>query len=358
METFYTSIDRMKSIFDQMARQKGLKATNKHELEMWSTEARSVLWELLGMDKMGEAPFLAQIIEKVEIEAGITREKIVIQVEPGVFMPFYVLIPPKQEDNKKLRPLIAACGHQGGGKLSVAGRHDLPIIKEKIEFFNYDYGLEAAKNGYVALCPDARGFGERREMQQQSEDEKSVLTCSCFNLAHMAFPLGMTVAGMCTWDLMRLIDYIIDRDEWDTTQIGVIGFSGGGMQALMLSALDERLKYAVISGYMYGYKDSLLELNGNCSCNYVPKLWEKYDMGDIGALIAPRPLLIQSCEGDHLNGPRGIINAKEQVDIVKQAYLLYEENKWPIHDICPGGHAWHHSGPMKFLTELLKESDK
>ena len=47
---------------------------------------------------------------------------------------------------------------------------------------------------------------------------------------------------------------------------------------------------AAISGYMYGYRDALLTLNNNCSCNYVTHLWEHLDMGDIASLIAPRPL--------------------------------------------------------------------
>ena len=38
------------------------------------------------------------------------------------------------------------------------------------------------------------------------------------------------------------------------------------MQTLWLSALDERVRWAIVSGYLYGVRDSLLELNNNCSC--------------------------------------------------------------------------------------------
>ena len=116
----------------------------------------------------------------------------------------------------------------------------------------------------------------------------------------------MTVAGMNTWDLMRLIDYLEERGEWNTEHLAAWAFPGGGLQTLYLAALDERVRYAVISGYLYGFKDSLLELNGNCSCNYVPGLWNALDMGDIASLIAPRPLVIQSGRADHLNGPRAL----------------------------------------------------
>lgn len=113
------------------------------------------------------------------------------------------------------------------------------------------------------------------------------------------------------------------------------------MQTMWLSALDERVTCAVISGYIYGYRDALLIQNRNCPCNYVPHLWEHLDMGDIASLIAPRPLLIQSCRDDHLNGPRGLRNVLEQVDIVRQAYERLGAVQKILHEICEGSHRWH-----------------
>ena len=40
------------------------------------------------------------------------------------------------------------------------------------------------------------------------------------------------------------------------------------MQTIYLAALDERVRWALISGYLYGVRDALLTLNNNCSCNY------------------------------------------------------------------------------------------
>jgi hypothetical protein len=83
--------------------------------------------------------------------------------------------------------------------------------------------------------------------------------------------------------------------------------------------MDDRIKCAVVSGYFYGYKDSLLKRSDNCGCNYVPHLWEYIDMCDLGALIAPRPLLIESGTEDDLNGERGIENVLEQVAATRKA---------------------------------------
>ena len=65
------------------------------------------------------------------------------------------------------------------------------------------------------------------------------------------------------------------------------------------------------------------------------------DMGDIGALIAPRPLFIESARQDPLNGPRGIANVQEQVDIVQQAYTRLGASHNIATDYFAGPHTWH-----------------
>lgn len=352
-DDYYTSMEHFIKMYDKYGRRNKFKASSVEEYNLWKEEIRGTLKELIGLDMMETCDLEPRLLEKTILSSGITREKMLIQVEPNVFMPFYVLTPKELPKDKGAHCIIAPHGHQGGGKYAVAGVHEVPGISEKITFFNYDYGVQLALMGYVVLCPDARGFGERRELAKQGEDAGSILNSTCFHLAHMAEPLGQTVIGMCTWDLMRMIDYIETRKDWDSSHIGCAGFSGGGMQTLWLTALDDRIKYSIISGYMYGYKDSLLKLNGNCSCNYVPHLWKHVDMGDIGALIAPRPVMIQSCKADHLNGERGIINAIEQVDIMREAYKLFNCENNIVHDLCEGGHRWHEENVQHFLQDLV-----
>ena len=338
---FYSSLPTMLKKFDKYARKDVFTGSTLEEFEKWRDESRRTIRELLGMEYMETCPLEPRLEERITLDNGIVREKVIIQVEPETWMPIYILIPPSEGDGKQ-ECVLALPGHQGAGKYSVAGRYDIPAVKDKIDFFHYDYGMQLAKRGYVALCPDCRGFGERRDKGLQIPgDEHAFLTSTCYHLAHMAEPLGMTVAGMCTWDAMRLIDYVYERGEWDVENLGAVGFSGGGMQLLWLAALDERVKRCIISGYCYGYKDALLTLNGNCSCNYVPNLWKHFDCGDIMSLTAPRKLVVQSCRDDHLNGPRGLQNVYEQLEIVKAAYALYPEASMPVHDIREGGHCWH-----------------
>ena len=345
IDRYYGSLRRMLSKYDDLARQDKFVGSTREEFEVWKKQARETLWGLLGLDKMEDCPLQPKLLETTEVEQGILREKVLLQVEPETYMPVYILIPPRKSEGKQ-NCFIALPGHMGAGKYSVAGCREIPAVKDAIERFNYDYGMQLAKLGYVAICPDCRGFGERRDEARQNDTEDDFLNCTCYQLAHMAEPLGQTVAGMCTWDVMRLLDYICERGEWNPDTLGCLGFSGGGMQTLWAAAMDDRIRQAVISGYLYGYKDSLLILNGNCNCNYVPHLWEHFDMGDIAALIAPRPLLVQSCKDDHLNGPRGLENVLEQLDIVRQGYALYGKENLLLHDVREGGHCWHEE-PLK-----------
>lgn len=346
---YYGSLGNMKAKFDRFARQSCFSGETRDEFEQWKRKAEGILSDLLGLDKMEKVPLEPAVEECITLEDGMVREKIIIQTEDNVWMPMYILIPPKVS-GKKQNVFLAPPGHMGAGKYSVAGCYEIPAVADAIGRFHYDYGMQLAKLGNIVICPDCRGFGERRDEALQKDDENAFLNSTCFQLSHMAMGLGETVAGMCVWDLMRAIDYIETRTDWDVLKIGCVGFSGGGMQTLYVSALDERIETAMISGYMYGFKDSLQILNGNCNCNYVPHLWEHFDMGDIASMLAPRPLVIQSCREDNLNGPRGLDNVYEQMDIIANSYRLYHAEDALVHDICEGGHCWHGEG----LKELLK----
>lgn len=347
----YPTLPSLLRKFDRYARQSAFAGHTGAEFEAWRKEIRALLWDLLSLERMEACQPEPIKTEAVTLEVGIVRERWTIRTEPGVTMPFYVLIPPKA--GKGTRPFLCPPGHGGAGKFSVAGLSEYSAVAGKIEFYNYDYGLQLCRMGYVALCPDIRGFGERREELESTQALPGALAGDC-RLARMGEPLGIPAAGMLTWDLMRLIDYVEWRDEWDTDHLSCLGFSGGGMQTLWLAALDERVKLAVISGYLYGYKDALLTLNTNCACNYVPHLWEHLDMGDIASLIAPRPLLVQSCREDRLNGPRGVVNAVEQAEVAKAAYELLGAPNQIIHEICDGPHRWHEENLQENLKALIR----
>lgn len=314
--------------------------------QLWHRTTVRTLRALTGYDTMLTAPLRPRITERVELE-GYRRERVEIQTEPGVIMPLYVLTP--KAGHAPYPAVIAPHGHCSGGKLAVAGCRERPEIAKTIADHNYDYGVQFARAGFITFCPDARGFGERQETAAKA----SILNSSCQWLNNMASPLGQTVTGMWAWDLSRLIDYIETRRDCRRGGVGCAGLSGGGLQTLWATALDPRITCAVISGYLYGYKESLLDLHCNCSCNYVPHLYEHADMGDIAALIAPRPLLVETGTKDPLNGASGMANVLSQMRILRRAYRLLGAASDVKHDVFDGPHMWHGTEALPWLRKHL-----
>ena len=340
--------------FDRVGRKLAYRATNRAEWQRWRRALRRQLKSLTGYDTMVRSPLKPKITEAVRCD-GYVRQRVEIQTEPDVVMPLYVLIPDGLKRGERSPAVICPHGHGSGGKLSPAGRADIPEIAETIKQHNYDYGVQFVRQGLIVFCPDARGFGERQEASLRAAGE-SIIASSCLWINQMAYPLGQTVTGMWAWDLHRLVDYIQTRKDCQPDRIGCAGLSGGGLQTLWASALDDRIRCAVVSGYFYGYKEALLEMHMNCSCNYVPHLYEYADMGDIGALIAPRPLLIETGTKDQLNGKSGVRNVKSQVSITRRAYKLLGATKHLVHDVFEGEHRWHGKVALPFVTQCLTGS--
>lgn len=355
IDIYYEDEPALRDRLKREGRSAAFKGATPGDFEAWQIATRNRLFDLLGLSIMDRAPIEVRELDRVQIAGGIVRTHAMLQVERDVWMPFYLLEPqtPKLDAHGCKRCYICPHGHQGAGAASVAGVTGVPAVDDAVRKFNYDYGLRLARMGYVTVCPDARGWGSRRDWKGQGDDENSYLRGTCLNQARMAEPLGLTVAGLNAWDNMRLIDYLEARGDIAMDDLGCFGFSGGGYMTLYLAALDPRVRKAFVSGYLYGVDDSLLHLNGNCSCNYVPGLWRLLDMGDIASLIAPRPLLVQSCEGDHLNGARGLANVDEQLAIVRDAYDLVGHADDLLHEVCPGG---HHLG-VAYLAEDIEWLD-
>lgn len=342
--------------YARYGRKDDFRGKTSEEFRTWQMRSREILRNLLGLEKMDDCA-LEPVIDEVVFQDAILRYHILLRTEPDITLSAYLLVPASA--NAGTPVFLCPPGHNGAGKYTVAGVRGARAIEESIEKYNYDFGWQLARLGYVAFCPDVRGFGERREMLEDTRELPLAMKGDCYWLAHMGEPIGIPVLGMLSWDLMRCVDflqeYTITKDgklrhltdgahtdsearRWNPERIIAFGFSGGAMQSLYLSALDERIHASFLSGYMYGFRDSLLQMNRNCSCNYVPHLMEHFDMGDIASLIAPRRLMIQSCREDRLAGTRGLTNVQEQVDIIRANYAVTGSAEHVQQDIEDGPH--------------------
>lgn len=356
ISNIYPTLPSMLRKYARYGRKDDFRGKTSEEFRTWQMRSRETLRNLLGLEKMDDCA-LEPVIDEVVSQDTILRYHILLRTEPDITLSAYLLVPASAGAGTPV--FLCSPGHNGAGKYTVAGVRGARAIEESIEKYNYDFGWQLARLGYVAFCPDVRGFGERREMLEDTREIPLAMKGDCYWLAHMGEPIGIPVLGMLSWDLMRCVDFLqeytmtkggklrhltdgahtdSEAARWNPERIIAFGFSGGAMQSLYLSALDERLHASFLSGYMYGFRDSLLQMNRNCSCNYVPHLMEHFDMGDIASLIAPRRLMIQSCREDRLAGTRGLTNVQEQVDIIRANYAVTGIAEHVQQDIEDGPH--------------------
>ena len=336
----------MSKLFLEKGRTMKMDTSSKDAFLSWQNKAKKKLRELLALDSIPSITPSPILIESIEVEEGIIREKWVLETAPDLFMPFYVLIPSTENENTPV--YITAPGHLGGGKDALVGIKDNPLVKEKIDFYGYDYALYLAHAGFVSIAFDPVGFGERRE--KGKEGDENILLSSCYEISHMAESLGLTLCGLLVHEIVALIDMLSCWKRWG--EIRCLGFSGGGLQTLYAAAIDERINLSFISGYYYGFYDSLLKLNSNCSCNYIPSLYLYFDIADIAALIAPRALIIQSGKDDHLAGERGIVNVLEPMKELKSVYSLFGKENRLYHQIVPGPHHFEKEGIFEIMEKV------
>lgn len=347
---YYTTLDYFSALYDKMGRQYPADVSGREAYEAWKQDIARRLTETIGLNLCQTAPAAPELLDSRDF-GGYIREHWVIQTEPGVQMPYF-LFKPRGAHNGGL--IINPHGH-GGGKEGNVGDPENPAVKAS----NRDpdrrsFAEELVDAGYYVACPDARGSGERRELKQQGDSPEDWRSSSHREIMHMAMGFGMSMIGFMVWDMQRLLDHLLDTlPEIDPEKVGCAGMSGGGQQTIYFAALDERVKCVVTSGYFYGFKEALLRLPSNCSCNYAPNLWKLLDMGDVGAMIAPRPLFVESGRHDPLEGAPGLDNVYPQVQIAREAFELQGCGDRLVHSIHEGGHQWVGTGVIDFFNHWL-----
>lgn len=269
---YYSTLEYYKKLFDESSRNCAFYAKSIDEYKAWKKKTAERLREITGINRCIACDTNASLLAN-EMIANMHAEHWTITTEPGIIMPFFLFRPKNNEGPCPV--MIIPHGHGGGKDECVQSMQ--PFICECLD------------DGFMVICPDERGCGERREFPQQSDEFKR--GNSHRELLQVGIGFGRTVIGTAVWDLMKLVDWIVSLPE-TSDFIGCAGVSGGGQQTLWLSALDERISAAITSGYFYGMKEALIELPQNCACNYVPFLFETIDMCDLAAMIAPRPLFI------------------------------------------------------------------
>jgi len=211
-------------------------------------------------------PLNARIFGRIERD-GYSIEKVFFESYPGFFVTGNLYRPLGKEGPF---PAIASPhGHWGEGRL--ADKESGSVPGRCINF---------ARQGYIIFSYDMVAYNDSKQLDPHRHwDPRGHLWA--------VNPLAIQ-----TWNSIRVVDFLLSLDEVDPERIGCTGASGGGTQTFMLTSIDPRVKVAapvnMISGHM----------QGGCVCENAPNLRVDAYNVEIGALAAPRPLILVCCTGD------------------------------------------------------------
>ncbi|HVA02530.1 MAG TPA: alpha/beta hydrolase family protein [Acidimicrobiales bacterium] len=304
-------------------------------LGAWRVRCRARLETLLG--PMPErVPLRLETVDSVECE-GYRRDKVVFDTEVMMSVPAYLLVP-----HGRVGPgpaVLAAHGH-GPGKSEACGL-------ERTGTPNADYGHQLAQRGYLVLAPDMRCFGER--LDWNPDDHYACDT----NLVH-AVMAGLNPLAQNLWDLGRALDVLEAHPLVDPARIGMVGLSYGGTVTLFLAAIDERIGAAVVSGYFSSWAESHKMPWNMCGSQVLPGMLGQLEHVDLGALISPRPLIIESGTHDDLF-PATV--AAAEVDRLRAVYRSAGADDRLVHDVFEGIHEFHGVEAFDFLDHWIGPGD-
>jgi len=201
------------------------------------------------------------VITKRTVLDGYSVENVAFESFPG----FWVagnLYRPTDPVQEKLPGIL--CPHGHWNKPDDYGRFREDMQKRCAAF---------ARMGAIVFAYDMVGYGESMQVTHD-------------------YPYGLTLQ---LWNSVRSLDFLNSLTEVDPDRLAVTGASGGGTQAFLLTAIDDRidlsLPVVMVSAHFFGgcTCESGLPIHKNiyCETNNV----------EIAALAAPRPMLLVS-DGD------------------------------------------------------------
>jgi cephalosporin-C deacetylase-like acetyl esterase len=264
----------------------------RENLADWQQRLRQEVRARLALEP-SQNPLNARQLGRVD-KGSYAVEKIVYYSGPEIYVPGLLFLPKAQGP----RPAIVFVNEAGKTAGDVVERYLRPL----------------AEAGNVVLAIDPRGTGEtapagvNRERNYRGfvhDDETS--------LTYESLGAGVTMLGMRTQDVMRAVDYLETRSEVDRGRTSAIGHGSAGLLVLHAAALDERIKSVASLGTLASYAAVVEnEIYAHRPSLFPPAGLSKYDLPELAALIAPRPVLLLNSVNQ--------VHGRVELDSIAQTY--------------------------------------
>lgn len=249
VEEGWAELDRIASQYSSLA-----------EWEARKKLLEPCLREALHLNHLPASPNSLPIKSNLRKYTGYSIENLAIEILPGVWVNGSLYKPEKYKG--KIPIVLHPQGHWEKHRY----RADCQYTSAAV-----------AKMGGMLFNYDMFAWGESL-LQFKVEDHRRSLAMTLQTLASI-----------------RILDYLLSQKDADTSRVAIVGGSGGGTHAVMMTALDKRIKVSApvvnLSSYFYG----------GCPCESgadVHACVGRTNNVEIAAMAAPSPQLIVSDGGD------------------------------------------------------------
>ncbi|MFP6758589.1 MAG: alpha/beta hydrolase family protein [Alphaproteobacteria bacterium] len=278
----------------------------------WQNHLRAKLKDLMGVPAGDGVPTVTHQDAPQTDTGGRTRQRWYLRAFAEVDVAVDIVWP--GDAAGPLPVMLCLQGTNSGAHLSWAEAR-MPPDPVKIAS-GLDFAHQAVARGYAAVCIEQRCFGLRRE---QELDRASA--DPCVDAFHHALLFGRTLLGDRVGDVLRVIDWLANGGaglDLDLARLHALGHSAGGTVALHAAALDDRIGALIASGCVGPIRDTLLARGDRAGQNTIPGQLNWFELADVVALCAPRPVLAVSGVNDHIFPSAGVEK------VVADATAVYE----------------------------------
>jgi dienelactone hydrolase len=159
------------------------------------------------------------------------------------------------------------------------------------------FGPTLSRRGVIVLAPDSIGFEDRRRHARGVEPHPADGPGHHNELTYRLLE-GDTLMRKVLADSASALSVLAGLSEVDARRIGMLGHSYGGNTVLFHAPLDDRVRFACASGAAASYGARMTLGTGIELAQVIPRFLERFEIHDLVASMAPRPLLLVSATDD------------------------------------------------------------
>jgi cephalosporin-C deacetylase-like acetyl esterase len=238
---------------------------------------------------------------------GYRVEKFEFLSEPGIYVPTWVFVP--RNRNADTRAILYV--------------NDAGVAEEGEEGTELGVLAGLARRGYLVVAVEPRGTGLTTPQHFREEPESwefRQLFDAETTASYMAWFMDESLLGMRILDVLRGVDYALDRNDVDKRGLRAVGAGRGATWILFAAALDERIQAAVCHGGLLSYK-SLVQTDRYLygADIFAPGVLNRFDLPQVAGAIADRPLALLSPLGP-TKQPVSVLEAQDAYEWPRKAY--------------------------------------